>query len=119
MLSSSTSGELPVDTPFPTCYGYQLAALLTAPGSRVSATPVAASDSVLAHSSELSGVSGRAPCWRSAGGRSDVHNHAAQAPTTGQDHTRYSAFMAIFAITICNRRASCSTPTLREGRPDN
>lgn len=50
VLSSGTNGEPPVDTPLPSYYGYQLAALLTAPGSRVSAMPVS-SDSVLAYSS--------------------------------------------------------------------
>lgn len=51
VLSSGTNDEPPVNTPFPTYYGYQLAALLTAPGSRVSAMHVASSDSVLAYSS--------------------------------------------------------------------
>jgi hypothetical protein len=39
MLSSGTSGEPPVDTPFPSYYGYQLASLLTTPGSRLEAIP--------------------------------------------------------------------------------
>lgn len=50
VLSSGTNGEPPVDTPLPSYYGYQLAALLTAPGSRVTSMPVS-SDSVLAYSS--------------------------------------------------------------------
>jgi hypothetical protein len=37
MLSSGTSGEPPVNTPFPAYYGYALASLLTAPGARLSA----------------------------------------------------------------------------------
>lgn len=50
VLSSGTSDEPPVDTPFPTYYGYQLASLLTAPGSRVSALRTS-SGSVFAYSS--------------------------------------------------------------------
>ena len=50
MLSSGTNGEPPVDTPLPTYYGYQLASLLTTPGSQLSPLPTA-SDSVLAYSS--------------------------------------------------------------------
>jgi hypothetical protein len=39
MLSSGSSGEPPLDTPFPAYYGYQLASLLTAPGSWLQAVP--------------------------------------------------------------------------------
>lgn len=39
MLSSGTSGEPAVDTPFPSYYGYELASLLTAPGSWLRAVP--------------------------------------------------------------------------------
>lgn len=39
MLSSGTSGEPAVDTPFPAYYGYLLASLLASPGARLTALP--------------------------------------------------------------------------------
>jgi hypothetical protein len=54
VLSSGTDGEPAVDTPLPSYYGYQLAALLTSRGSRVRSLPTG-SDPVLAYSSDRDG----------------------------------------------------------------
>lgn len=99
MLSSGTSGEPALDTPFPSYYGYQLASLLTAPGSTLQAVPTAAGSTLefrarrgedttvmLINSDSARSVSARLH-ERSDRGTVDTYSYSAENPQIARGST--------------------------------
>jgi hypothetical protein len=101
-LSAGTAGEPPVNTPLPTYYGYRMASVLAAPGSKVTSLS-APGASVLAYGSQRgsthsvllinSGDSARTVAVRglSANGSLRTYNYSAQDPAVTRGSIAASA----------------------------